>query len=100
MLFISEKCKLLFFFSPGEAPLSNPRTTSTQTLTNTEDVEAEATVHRLVDQLVRHTVKANMARQRHRTDSFTLKAKIINHNASITYSYTLKNLSKAIWTYS
>lgn len=46
-------------------------------LTNTEDVEAETTVDRLVDQLVRHAVEANMAGQRHSADSFALKAEEI-----------------------
>lgn len=46
-------------------------------LTNAEDVEAETTVDRLVDQLVRHAVKADMAGQRHSADSFSLKAEEI-----------------------
>lgn len=56
------------------------------TLTNTEDVKAESVVDRLVDQLVRHAVKADMACQRHSTSTFTLKTKQINikHQVSIT----------------
>lgn len=46
-----------------------------QTLTNTEDVKAESMVDRLVDQLVRHAVKADMASQRNRTSTLTLKIK-------------------------
>lgn len=47
------------------------------TLTNTQDVKAEAMVDRLVDQLVRHAVKAHMASQRNRTSTFTLKISVI-----------------------
>lgn len=46
-----------------------------QTLTNTEDVKAESMVDRLVDQLVRHAVKADMASQGNRTSTLTLKIK-------------------------
>ena len=42
-------------------------------LTNTEDVEAETVVHRLVDQLVRHAVKPNMTGQRDSPCTFHLK---------------------------
>ena len=43
------------------------------TLTNAEDVEAEAMVNRLVDQLVRHAVKADMAREWESTCTLSLK---------------------------
>ena len=43
------------------------------TLTNAEDVEAKAMVDRLVDQLVRHAVKANMAGKRYSPSTFSLK---------------------------
>lgn len=46
-----------------------------RTLTNTEDVKAESMVDRLVDQLVRHAVKADMASQGNRTSTLTLKIK-------------------------
>lgn len=52
-------------------------------LTNTEDVEAESVVDRLVDQLVRHAVEADMARQRDSTSTFTLKNNK-NQQVSIT----------------
>lgn len=41
-------------------------------LTHTEDVEAEAVANGLVNQLVRHAVKAHMARQRDSTETFSL----------------------------
>lgn len=46
-----------------------------ETLTNTEDVKAESMVDRLVDQLVRHAVKADMTCQRNSTSTFALKNK-------------------------
>lgn len=46
-----------------------------ESLTNTEDVKAESMVDRLVDQLVRHAVKAHMASQRDRTSTLTLRHK-------------------------
>lgn len=44
-----------------------------QTRTNTQDVKAESMVDRLVDQLVRHAVKAHMTSQGNRTSTLTLK---------------------------
>lgn len=43
------------------------------TLTNTEDVEAESMVDRLVDQLVRHAVKPNMSSQRDSSSTLPLQ---------------------------
>lgn len=43
-----------------------------ETLTNTEDVETEAMVDRLVDQLIRHAVEANMASKRDCTGTLSL----------------------------
>lgn len=48
------------------------------TLTNTEDVKAKSVVDRLVDKLIRHAVKADMACQRDSTSTLTLKTKEIN----------------------
>lgn len=45
------------------------------TLTNTEDVEAESMVDRLVDQLVRHAVKPNMSSQRDSSSTLPLQNK-------------------------
>lgn len=42
------------------------------TLTNAEDVEAESVIDRLVDQLVWHAVKADMARKRYSASPFSL----------------------------
>lgn len=44
-------------------------------LTNTEDVEAESMVDRLVDQLVRHAVKPNMSSQRDSSSTLPLQKK-------------------------
>lgn len=68
-------------------------------LTNAEDVEAEATVDRFVDQLVRHTIKSNMACQRHSTDSFTLKEQELTTINQLN-NFALKNLSETLYTYS
>lgn len=51
-------------------------------LTNTEDVKAESVVDRLVDQLVRHAVEADMARQRDSTSTFTLKTNKNQHETT------------------
>lgn len=64
-----------------------------QTLTNTKNVKAESMVDRLVDQLVRHAVKTNMASQRNRTSTLTLKTKKIQHKKIQTFQlqdYLLK----------
>lgn len=50
------------------------------TRTNTEDVEAESVVHRLVDQLVRHAVKPHMTCQGDSTSTLTLKKEKRNQN--------------------
>lgn len=42
-------------------------------LTNTEDVEAESVVDRLVDQLVRHAVKPDMSSQRDSSSTLPLQ---------------------------
>lgn len=44
-------------------------------LTNTENVEAESMVDRLVDQLVRHAVKPNMSSQRDSSSTLPLQNK-------------------------
>lgn len=67
---------------------------SHDTLTNTEDVEAESMVDRLVDQLVRHAVKANMARQRNSTSSFTLKTKDIKQQVSTFQPLSASHICK------
>lgn len=48
------------------------------TLTNTQDVKAESVVHRLVDKLIWHAVKADMACQRDSTSTFTLNTNEIS----------------------
>lgn len=71
-------------------------------LTNTEDVKAESMVDRLVDQLVRHAVKAHMASQRDRTSTLTLKhthTKKIIENEAHGYQLQRQALMRIIKTY-
>lgn len=73
LMCVVEKQCLVFteakwFLARGE----RGKTVSHNALTNTEDVEAESVIHRLVDQLVRHAVKANMACQRNSPGTLSL----------------------------
>lgn len=61
------------------------------TLTNTEDVEAESMVDRLVDQLVRHAVKPYMTSQRDSSSTFhlTTTKKTMTDRYGETFFYIL-----------
>lgn len=58
-------------------PLTKGEEFQNLTRTNAQDVKAESMVDRLVDQLVRHAVKAHMTSQGNRTSTLTLKRREI-----------------------
>lgn len=60
------------------------------TLTDAEDVEAEAMVNRLVDQLVWHAVKANMAREWYSTCSLSLPKKKKENLIQVNFHYKVQ----------
>lgn len=75
------------------------RISKNDTLTNTEDVEAESVVDRLVDQLVRHAVKANMTGQRDSSGAIHLtKQQSINPSINQLDEHQTGVLRKPLFT--